>query len=171
MKRRTQRLLLTLAAVGVLGTTAAAWAATGDRGACHGPADGPRAERLHQRHAERGAQRMAEHQAQLKAALKLTPAQEGAWKQFTQALQTSPTPHQGLERDDWTRLTTPQRLEKMQAFQAARQARMGQRIEALQRFYATLSPEQQKVFDAQHLRLDGMGGPGRHGGPHGHRHG
>jgi hypothetical protein len=125
MKRRTQRLLLTLAAAGVLGTTAAAWAATGDRGTCHGPADGPRAERLHQRHAERGAQRMAEHQAQLKAALKLTPAQEGAWKQFTQALQTSPTPHQGLERDDWTRLTTPQRLEKMQAFQAARQARMG----------------------------------------------
>lgn len=61
--------------------------------------------------------------------------------------------------------TTPERLDEM----ARRDARMSAEREshraALARFYAVLSPEQQKVFDAlRRLRHDpGMGG-GRHGG-------
>jgi hypothetical protein len=49
----------------------------------------------------------------------------------------------------------------MQARQAERSARFAQRIEATRSFYATLSPEQQKTFDAETV----------HAGHHGdHRH-
>jgi hypothetical protein len=60
---------------------------------------------------------------------------------------------------------------------------MQHRVEAVKRFYAVLSPEQKRAFDALHDR-GGMGGPGRHGpgrheggpddhpgGPDGHEHG
>lgn len=170
MKRTTQRLLIALAAAGVLGTTAVAWAAN-DRGACHGPADGPRAEHMQQRMQERMQGRMAQHQTQLKTALKLTPAQETAWQTYTQAMQATPTPHQRMDHSGWDQLTTPQRLEKMQAFHAASQARMGQRMTALQQFYAALTPEQQKVFDTQQPHFHGPDGAGEHGGQHGRSHG
>jgi protein CpxP len=49
--------------------------------------------------------------------------------------------------------------------QAERNAAMDKRGEATKTFYAALSPDQQKTFDAEHLRH------GRHGGPEGHRGG
>ena len=44
---------------------------------------------------------------------------------------------------------------------------MHQRTEATRGFYASLTPEQQKTFDAQ--TLPGFGPGGMHGGMHGHR--
>ena len=61
-------------------------------------------------------------------------------------------------------LTTPQRMEKMQAMKAERDAHMGKRMEATKAFYAALTPEQQTVFDAQPMR-------GMHGGQGGHHRG
>ncbi len=161
MKRYAKHLLIATAAAGVLGTTALAWAHGGSRD-MH---DGPRAERMHKK--------MEQHQTRLKEALKLTPAQDNAWKDFTAAMQPSKSPAQRLDRAEWDKLTTPQRMEKMQALRAEREAHMNQRMDAVKKFYAALTPEQQKTFDAQHQRMDHRGGhhgDGK-GGQSGHRHG
>ena len=161
MKRYAKHLLIATAAAGVLGTTAVAWAHGGGRGMD----DGPRAERMHKK--------MEQHQAQLKEALKLTPAQDTAWKEFTASMQPPQTPAQRLDRAEWEKLTTPQRMDKMQALRAEREAHMKQRVEAVKKFYATLTPEQQKTFDEQHRRMGRHdGAKGHHkGGQHGHHHG
>ena len=136
----------------------------------------PRMEQMHKRHTERHA----EHQTQLKAALKLTAAQEAAWNAYVAG--TAPNPPAqapGMSKEDWSKLTTPQRLDKMQAHRAERDAVMGKRIDAVKTFYAALTPEQQKVFDAQahggfhragmkgEHRMGGKGGHGERGGHHG----
>ncbi len=149
MKRYAKHLLIATAAAGVLGTTAMAWAHGGGRGMD----DGPRAERMHQK--------MEQHQAKLKEALKLTPTQDNAWKEFTASMQPQKASVQRLDRAEWEKLTTPQRMDKMQTLRAEREAHMNQRVEAVKKFYATLTPEQQKTFDDQHQRM----------GRHGHRHG
>jgi protein CpxP len=116
---------------------------------------------------------MAKRQADLKAKLKITPAQEAAWTTFTTALQ--PMAHQQLQQAhaadyaELSKLPTPERLDKMKSLRAQHMAemntRMDQRAEATKTFYATLSPEQKKVFDAETSRM----GQGRHGG-HGLMH-
>lgn len=108
---------------------------------------------------------VAKRQAAMKAKLNITPAQEGAWTSFTAAMQppagmhARPTPEQRAEFD---KLGTPERIDKMRAVRAQRMAamsaQMDKRGEATKTFYAALSPEQQKVFDAGYQRQ------GRHGG-------
>lgn len=129
-----------------------------------------RQQQMQQRHAQRHAARLD----QLKAELKLTPAQEPAWLAF--AARTEPTPRQGAaaKAQDLSQMTTPQRLEALQAQHAERGAELAQRIEATKSFYAQLSPEQQKSFDAQSrgFQRAGMKGEHRKGGQGGHsRHG
>lgn len=125
---------------------------------------------------ERRAQRMeqmmkrhAEHQAQLKSALKITASQEAAWNAYVAG--TAPNPPAGapgMAQEDWSQLTTPQRLDKMQALRAERDTAMAKRIEAVKTFYAALTPEQQKVFDTQaHGGMHRAGAKGGHGGHHG----
>lgn len=127
---------------------------------------------------EHRAAHKAERQQQLKAALKLSPAQESAWVKYVQAQQrpqhTSPP-----DRQAWAQLSTPQRLDQMQAQKGVRDAHMAQMIEATRSLYAALDPEQQKVFDSL-VPTAGMGmgkggkqqrgGHGGHGG-HGMHHG
>jgi hypothetical protein len=105
------------------------------------------------------------HLAGLKEKLKLAAGQEVAWNTFAEAAQ--PGRRQGMDRgamrEEFQKLGTPQRLERMQAMSEMRQARMAERAEAIKAFYAQLSPEQQRVFDAEAM-------PGRHhGGHHPHR--
>lgn len=129
-----------------------------------GKGDGPRHEQM--------VQRMAERQAQLKATLKLTPAQEAAWTRYTSAHQP---PQRGArpDREAWAQLTTPQRLDQMQAHKAERDARMTQVADATRALYAALDADQQKVFDSQ-APMAGMGMGGQHRGERGmkgqHRH-
>lgn len=97
--------------------------------------------------------RMEKRQAALKAELKLTPAQEGAWTTFTAALKP-PVDLVGKRPDvvELAKLTTPQRIDQMKALHAQRQSEMNaimdKRAEATKVFYAALTSEQQKVFDA-----------------------
>ncbi len=107
---------------------------------------------------------MAHRQAALKEKLKITGAQEGAWTAFTSTMQPSADMHKRrMEmRAEMDKLTTPERIDKMRALRSQRDAEMDKRANATKTFYAALSPEQQKVFDAQRMR----GGPG-----HGRRHG
>lgn len=128
-------------------------------------ADGPRHEQM--------VKRMAERQTQLKAALKLTPAQEAAWERYVSAHQR-PQRATPPDREAWAKLTTPQRLDQMQAKKAERDAHMSQAMDATRSLYAALDAEQQKVFDSQ-APMAGMGMGGKHRGERGmhgeHRHG
>lgn len=123
---------------------------------------------------------MAKRQAELKAKLKITAAQEGAWTTFTTAMQppagmgpggpgARPTPEQRAEFD---KLTTPERIDKMRVMRvqhmAEMTAAMDKRGDATKAFYAALTPEQQKVFDAEPLRHGRMGERGGKPGHGGH---
>lgn len=122
----------------------------------------------------RMAERHTARMDRLKAELKLAPAQEAAWNAYV--ARTEPTPPKAPPaQQDWSELTTPQRMDAMQALHAERSADMSKRIEATKSFYAQLTAEQQKTFDArsglQRAGMKGehrMGGHGRHGGE---RHG
>jgi hypothetical protein len=156
---KTSPIALTLCAALLAGAALPALARGG-----HGDCDGPRAEAMQKRMGEHFAKR----QADLKAQLKLSPEQEAAWVSYTGAVQP-PMARQGAQRPDraeMEKLSTPQRLEKMQALKAERDTHMAKVVEATKAFYATLTPEQQKVFDAQHMRHP-MGGHGQ--GEHGRR--
>ncbi len=161
------------AAPAAMPTTPAAQAPIGKAGPA---ADHRRAERGDP--AQRFA-RMQEHRAKRMAAmkekLKLNPSQESAWTNFTASTQPpAGPPPQRPDRAEFAKLTTPQRLERMQARQAERSAMFAKRAEATKTFYAALNADQQKTFDTETAHM-GHGGPrGRgghwgHGGPDGHR--
>jgi periplasmic protein CpxP/Spy len=136
-------------------------------------------------------ERMAKRQAELKAKLKITPAQEGAWTTFAASMQPPAGGMMGMRHDpkvkaDMDKLTTPERIDKMQAMRAERMKTMGAEMEkrgaATKAFYAVLSSEQKAVFDsvAMHGGRHGgqgmgmgdgkgeHGGRGEHGGKGGH---
>lgn len=139
---------------------------TAQRANANGPMDPARMAEMQKQMSERHAQRME----RLKAELKLTPAQEPAWNAYV--ARTAHEPRKPAAADDWSKLTTPQRLEKMQALHNEHNAEMAKRIDATKSFYAQLTPEQQKTFDAQgggfrHAGMKGehrMSGHGSHGG-------
>lgn len=107
---------------------------------------------------ERMQQHMAQRQAQLKQKLQITPAQESAWTAYVAAMQP-PANMQRIDRAEFARLTTPERIDRMRALRAAHHAEMDKRGEATKTFYAALTAEQKKVFDAENMR-------GRRGGHH-----
>lgn len=117
-------------------------------------------EQFHQRMSERHAKRMTE----LKGKLKLTAAQENAWNTYSAAMQ--PPARDGrhrMDREAMAKLTTPERIDRMQIMQTERQAAMRERGDAIKAFYAQLTPEQQKTFDTETLRHGRHGKHGRHG--------
>lgn len=142
----------------VLGTAGVAMA----RG--HGGEEGGRCASGPQSMAEGQATGMARHLDGMKQALKLTPAQEGAWKRFSESMSVAHAapqrPEHGpsmtlLQRAEWRQARMQQRFEQMQ-----------QQTQALKALYAQLSPEQQKTLDQmpmQHPKMGRHGGQGRHG--------
>ena len=108
--------------------------------------------RMHDRMVRHWEQR----QAELKTKLHLTPAQEPAWNAFVQGMKVPAKPLvQPLDHDALAKLSTLERMEKMNAAHEANLATMQthikQRTEATRVFYNQLNAEQQKVFDAQTL--------------------
>jgi hypothetical protein len=107
---------------------------------------------------------MAERRAQrLRDTLQLRPEQEPALRAFVSALQPQGDRMNRMRGDrggpEARTLTTPERLDRMRARLAERQAAFERRADATKRFYAQLSPAQQRAFDA----IGPMGGRGRHG--------
>jgi protein CpxP len=110
-------------------------------------------------------ERMNKHLGELKTKLQITAAQEGAWTAFTANMQ-APAGKGPMSREDgkkmheeMQKLTTPERIDRMKAMHAERQAIMDKRAEGVKALYAALTPEQRKVFDTQaHDRM------GRHHG-------
>lgn len=116
--------------------------------------------------------RMEQRAAALKAELKLTPAQEGPWTTFSAAMKpTGAMLANRPDREQLAKLSTPERIDTLQALHTKRMADMNaamtQRGEATKAFYAVLTPEQQKVFDASTARHFGQ--DGRMGGHRGHK--
>ena len=128
------------------------------------PQGAAKQERMQKRHTER--------LAKLKTELKITAEQEGAWQAFTQAMQP-PQKAQRMQREEMRNLTTPERIDRMRSLRQERNAQMDQRADAIKAFYAALTPEQQKQFDAKGSRMGprGEGHPGRWGARHGHHGG
>ena len=110
-------------------------------------------------------ERMAARMAELKQKLQISAGQEGAWTTWTAAMK--PTPHQRGERGEFDKLTTPERIDRMRALRAQRNAELDKRMDATKGFYAVLTPEQKKTFDAESLRFL-RGGKGGMGGRHHH---
>lgn len=109
-------------------------------------------------------ERIAKRHAELRQKLKITATQEPAWAAFTAAMQPPASGWgQRTPRAELDKLSTPERIDRMQALRAKRAAEMDKRLAATKTFYAALTPEQQKVFDAETSRRGG-----RHGGGHGH---
>lgn len=109
--------------------------------------------------------------------LNIRPEQEGAFQALLATMQPSEERNEMRMHDDQDSvvgITTPQRLDRMAARMSARQAEFQRHADAVKRFYAVLSPDQQRSFDAlQGMMKDGghhgmgreaMGGHHDHGG-------
>lgn len=111
--------------------------------------------RMQQRHQAMQAG-MEKYHASLHEQLKLTPQQEGAWTAFMEATKPRQAPMSDAakaERQAMASMNAPERMEKMLGHAKDRLARMQQHLDALKTFYAVLTPEQQKIFDANHQRM------------------
>ena len=103
-------------------------------------------------------ERMAQRMAAFKEKLQLTAAQEPAWNTFTETMQPGER-RARLDRSGMEQLTTPERIDRMRAMRIQRAAEADRRGEVVKTFYATLTPAQQKTFDAQTRRMqDGQDG-------------
>jgi hypothetical protein len=137
------------------------------------PAGGPHVVMMHggQPSAEMKAAHeamMKQHLEDLKTVLRLRPDQEGALQAFVAAHHPEGgmpmMMHGGMHGpDEGKAMTTPERLAEMAKHESAMAAEHEKQRQALAKFYAALSPDQQKVFDAlQRLHGGPMGG---HDGP------
>jgi len=100
---------------------------------------------------EQWKERIAQKQADLYTKLKLSPNQEGAWKAYTAATMKNMPPAKPKALEEFEKLSAPERMQKMLDRMKERQARMEEHLKAVKSFYATLTPEQQKIFDIETL--------------------
>ena len=160
-----KKLIQSLVIAGVMATAgAAAFAQMGDGMMGHGGMHGDPAKM---------AQMHAKHLEELRAKLKITASQEAAWKTFADSMKPPADMGKRPDRAELDKLPTPERIDKMRALHkehmAAMEAAMDKRADATKAFYAALSPEQQKTFDAEHAKMGKRGGDDRqhkdmHGG-------
>lgn len=106
---------------------------------------------------EHMSQRHTQHLAELKTQLKLQGDQEAAWAAFAQAMQPAAQAPGRLDRAALEKMSTPERLDQMQAHRAKMDAQMQKHAEATKTFYGVLNAEQKKIFDQQTLQfMQGM---------------
>src|SRR5574337_879924 len=178
--KSTQRLACTALAAALAGLAVPAMA---QPAAGAGPAtEQAQRPRMRAMTPEQRQQFMLQRAEAFKQKLQLTPAQEPAWNSFMQAMRPDAGSRQArLDLQGMDKLTTPERIDRMRALHAQHTAEMDRRGDAVKAFYATLTPAQQKTFDAEGTRMYGQRGAywgGRkgeqmgdwHGGRHGMRH-
>lgn len=123
-------------------------------------------------HGAPGAQMMermqahrAQKLAQLHDKLNLQASQEPAWTTFVTSM-TPPTPPTPAQRAEFDKLTAPERGDLMLARLKQHEVTATSHLAALKTFYAQLSADQQKIFDANFKPMRP-----HHGGPeHGRDH-
>ncbi|WP_342118628.1 Spy/CpxP family protein refolding chaperone [Pseudoduganella sp. OTU4001] len=93
-------------------------------------------------------QERMEHRAQrMHDALKITPAQEGAWQAYLAALKSNMPQRGQFDRAAFKEMPAPERMEKRIEMAKSHIIRMENNLAATKTFYAQLTPEQQKLFD------------------------
>lgn len=130
--RHSIAVLACFSALGIAGYASAAWG--------HGPC-GP----MMSKHS------MEQRLDTLHAELKLNPAQEKAWKAYTdhfiQQRDAMYAQRQNMDRTRLDKLTAPERAEKMLEIHKQRGEFLEQNVANLKAFYNTLNAEQKKVVD------------------------
>ena len=98
------------------------------------------------------AERMKRHMQHLKAELKLSAEQEAAWTTFATGMKPPARPPRP-DHAEMEKLGMPERLDKMKEMHQKRHdmhmAEMEKRHAVVKTFYAVLTPDQKKVFDAK----------------------
>lgn len=134
-------------------------------------ADGAKRAKFVQRMQEKRTAR----QVALRDKLQLSAEQEPAWQEFVTATapaQRAPRKVSGT-REDRSKLSAPERLERRLQGMQQMQDSMARHVEAVKKFYAVLNSEQQQAFNANYRgemqRFGQHHGPRaqhlRHGGP------
>lgn len=162
MNRLKKNVVIGMTALGI-GLGSVAFAAPDTQAQASGPQDKPA--RMHKHDPAKFKERMEKRQAELHDKLKLTANQEAAWKTFT----TSMAPAERGQRPDraeMEKLTAPERMEKMLERSKQRQDAMATRLTAVKKFYAQLTPEQQKVFNDEFAKPQRFGHRGHRGQHH-----
>ena len=118
------------------------------------PTDLPRSTHMPKMQEHR-SQEHAKHLVELKSKLNLNANQESAWQSFVQSMQNPGHKHRP-DRLAFEKMTTPERIDHMQAIHTQHDALMQKHGEATKTFYAQLSADQKKVFDAH--SMSDMGG-------------
>lgn len=116
----------------------------------------------HRMSPEKMHEEMAKRQAALHDQLKLTAAQEPAWKAYLAAIAPSQTDKPWGDRAAMDKLSAPERMEKHLAMMKEHEARAEAHLAALKTFYATLTPAQRATFDKATSHAHAHHGP--HGG-------
>ncbi|MCX9157505.1 Spy/CpxP family protein refolding chaperone [Niveibacterium sp. 24ML] len=110
-------------------------------------------------------QRAAKRFDALHDALKLSAAQEPAWKAFRDS-RTADMAAMMKNRPDPAALAAkpaPERMELMLERSKTHQAQMEKHLAELKTFYAQLTPEQKKTFDSHSMMMAHRGGKGGRG--------
>jgi LTXXQ motif family protein len=100
-------------------------------------------------------------------ALNLAPGQEPTWRAYQAAIAQDPQQRARAEQAQMLMptLPTPRRLALIRAQMQSDQQVFDQNAQAVLAFYATLSPEQQRVFDRETAAPAQGQGPGPGPGP------
>lgn len=132
------------------------------------PTPGTRVDRMEKMHVKMG-ERHAKHLTNLKSKLSLQTSQEGAWAGFVQSMQ-KPERTARPDRASMDAMSTPERLDRMQAMMVERNVQMQKRIEGTKSFYTSLTAEQKQVFDKESVHAMGRMAGGmyrmKYAGPH-----
>jgi len=137
-------------------TTAALTLLAGYAGAQNSPSKGevakPGMHSMQGEDAEHMGMRMKHHMQRLKTALKLTAEQEPAWVAMASVM-TPPARPPRPDRAVMENLSMPERLDTMKQMMSqhheVRMAEMDKHAAAVKAFYALLTTEQKKTFDAK----------------------
>ncbi len=93
------------------------------------------------------AERHQKHLNDMKVFLQLQASQEAAWTAFESVMKQPMKRNMAAIPADMEKMSTPERIDKMMAVKAERDAEIAKRMNASKTFYAALTPAQQKVFD------------------------
>jgi hypothetical protein len=104
---------------------------------------------------------------EIHAALHLTPTQEPAWRAYQSALAADPSARARQQATQMLlpTLSTPRRIDLINAQMEADMAAMRRQGEAVKAFYATLTPLQQRSFDAMTAPSSDNEGQGQYRSP------
>ena len=119
---------------------------------------------MHQRDPAKMQEFATKRLAEAKAKLKIGAEQEAAWATFSAAMMPPANPPKRPDRAEMEKLSTPERIDRMQALRTAREAEMDKRANAVKALYAVLNPEQKKVFDGLRMHHGRRGEHGPHAG-------